>query len=35
VLTRRMTASVNLVKALGGGWRERDLPSGAAISARR
>jgi NodT family efflux transporter outer membrane factor (OMF) lipoprotein len=34
VLTRRMTASVNLVKALGGGWRESDLPSGVAILAR-
>jgi NodT family efflux transporter outer membrane factor (OMF) lipoprotein len=35
ILTRRMTASVNLVKALGGGWRESDLPSGAAILSRR
>jgi NodT family efflux transporter outer membrane factor (OMF) lipoprotein len=31
VLTRRLTASVNLVKALGGGWRESDLPAGAAV----
>ncbi len=35
LLTRRMTASVNLVKALGGGWRESDLPSGSASLARR
>lgn len=35
ILTRRMTAAVNLVKALGGGWRESDLPSGAAILSRR
>ncbi len=26
--TRRMTTSVTLVKAVGGGWRESDLPSG-------
>jgi NodT family efflux transporter outer membrane factor (OMF) lipoprotein len=35
ILTRRMTASVNLVKALGGGWRDSDLPSGTAILSRR
>jgi NodT family efflux transporter outer membrane factor (OMF) lipoprotein len=34
ILTRRMTASVNLVKALGGGWRAEDLPSGGAILSR-
>jgi NodT family efflux transporter outer membrane factor (OMF) lipoprotein len=34
ILTRRMNASVNLVKALGGGWRESDLPPGSAILAR-
>jgi NodT family efflux transporter outer membrane factor (OMF) lipoprotein len=28
---RRMTSAVNLVKALGGGWRESDLPSPAAV----
>lgn len=28
VLTRRMTANVNLVKALGGGWSAADLPYG-------
>jgi NodT family efflux transporter outer membrane factor (OMF) lipoprotein len=32
--TRRMTASVGLVKALGGGWREGDLPAGSAILSR-
>jgi NodT family efflux transporter outer membrane factor (OMF) lipoprotein len=35
ILTRRMTAAVNLVKALGGGWREADLPPGSAILSRR
>jgi NodT family efflux transporter outer membrane factor (OMF) lipoprotein len=34
LLTRRMTASVNLVKALGGGWRATDLPDRAAITPR-
>jgi NodT family efflux transporter outer membrane factor (OMF) lipoprotein len=34
LLTRRMIASVNLVKALGGGWRAADLPSRTAINAR-
>jgi NodT family efflux transporter outer membrane factor (OMF) lipoprotein len=31
LLTRRMTASVNLVKALGGGWRASDLPGRSAV----
>jgi NodT family efflux transporter outer membrane factor (OMF) lipoprotein len=31
IATRRMTATVNLVKALGGGWRATDLPAGAAV----
>jgi len=34
LLTRRMTASVGLLGALGGGWRESDLPSRDAILAR-
>jgi NodT family efflux transporter outer membrane factor (OMF) lipoprotein len=34
IMTRRMTASVNLVKALGGGWRAEDLPAGGAILSR-
>jgi NodT family efflux transporter outer membrane factor (OMF) lipoprotein len=32
--TRRMTASVSLLQALGGGWRESDLPSRDAVVAR-
>jgi NodT family efflux transporter outer membrane factor (OMF) lipoprotein len=32
--TRRMVASVNLVRALGGGWRASELPSPAAVLSR-
>ena len=32
--TRRMTSSVGLVKAVGGGWRESDLPSGWTVLSR-
>ncbi len=31
---RQMTASVNLIKALGGGWTTGDLPGGPAVAAR-
>ncbi|HQU33413.1 MAG: RND transporter [Acidobacteria bacterium 21-70-11] len=34
LLTRRMTASVNLIAALGGGWRESAIPSRDAVLAR-
>lgn len=34
LLTRRMTASVNLIAALGGGWRESGIPSRDAVLAR-
>lgn len=33
--TRRMSAAVALVRALGGGWQESDLPSGAAVLSRK
>jgi NodT family efflux transporter outer membrane factor (OMF) lipoprotein len=32
--TRRMTSAVDLVKALGGGWRGSDLPPGSAVLSR-
>ena len=35
LLTRRMLASVSLIKALGGGWRVSDLPYGGASPAQR
>ncbi len=34
IQTRRMTAAVNLVKALGGGWSAADLPGGGAVLSR-
>ena len=33
IQTRRMTAAVNLIKALGGGWRASDLPYGGSAAA--
>jgi NodT family efflux transporter outer membrane factor (OMF) lipoprotein len=32
---RQMTASVNLIKALGGGWMANELPAGAALATTR
>ncbi|MGH9443801.1 MAG: efflux transporter outer membrane subunit [Thermoanaerobaculia bacterium] len=32
---RRMTSAVDLVKALGGGWRDSDLPTGSDVLSRR
>lgn len=34
LLTRRMTATVDLIKALGGGWRLSDLPDASAVMSR-
>ena len=33
--SRRMAAAVDLVKAVGGGWRDSDLPSGGAVLSRK
>ena len=35
IFTRRMAASVLLIKALGGGWRPADLPAADAITSRK
>jgi len=34
VLARRMTATVLLIQALGGGWDTRDLPTEQAVTER-
>jgi len=34
LLSRRLAASVNLIKALGGGWRDSDLPGRSAVLQR-
>ena len=34
ILGRRMTATVLLIQALGGGWNQAELPSAAAVTER-
>jgi outer membrane protein TolC len=34
ILQRRMTAAVDLIKAVGGGWQASDIPSGDAIRSK-